>query len=117
MSSFPILSAIWLTPFLAGLGLIVLVPGQNVKAVKVTALLASGLSLLLTAFLCFRFDYARGGELQFKELFPLITDLRVNYSLGASIGKYLKKSSVRVAGSRQHTGVAMGISIIIWMLL
>jgi NADH-quinone oxidoreductase subunit M len=82
MLSFPILSAIWLIPFLAGLGLIVFVPGRNVMAVKWVALISSGLSLLLGVFLCTQFDYAKGGELQFKEVLALIPDINVYYRLG-----------------------------------
>ena len=77
-----ILSLIWLVPFITGLALIALVPGTNIKAVKWASLGASAVSLLLTGWLCFHFDYAKSGELQFNESFPLIKDLHVNYRVG-----------------------------------
>src|SRR6185369_7524960 len=74
-----ILSLIWLLPFVTGLVLIAAVPGSNIKAVKWAALLSSGASLLLTAWLCFRFDYSKSGEWQFHERFSLVSDLHINY--------------------------------------
>jgi NADH-quinone oxidoreductase subunit M len=82
MNGFPILSAIWLAPFLAGLGLMALVPGRNVKAVKWVSLIASGISLLLTAWLCFIFDYKNGGQPQFVERLMLVPDLGIEYFMG-----------------------------------
>ncbi len=82
MSSFPILSAIWLAPFLAALLMIPLVPGTKLKTIKWIALIASGFSLLTALCLAWRFDGARGGELQFVEKFSLLPDLGVSYHLG-----------------------------------
>ncbi|MES2201992.1 MAG: NADH-quinone oxidoreductase subunit M [candidate division FCPU426 bacterium] len=82
MSSFPILSAIWFTPFLAGLLVIALVPGSRIQLIKWISLIASGASLLLTLMLCLRFDYGNGGALQFKETHNLIPGLGVDYRLG-----------------------------------
>lgn len=81
MMEFPILSAIWLAPFGTGLLLMALVPNGS-KSVKWIALAASGLSLLLTAWLLTLFDYGHGGTLQFEERLPLIPQLGVDYHLG-----------------------------------
>jgi NADH-quinone oxidoreductase subunit M len=78
----PILSAIWLIPFLSGLGLMLLVPGRYTAVVKWVALAASGASLLLVAALCFSFDYGHAGALQFGERFMMIPELGVEYRLG-----------------------------------
>src|SRR5262245_20073152 len=80
--NFPILSAIWLAPFLAGLVMMVAVPGSNLKLVKWVSLVSSGISLLLTAYLCTIFSYSNGGTAQFVERFDLIPELGVQYHLG-----------------------------------
>lgn len=77
-----ILSLIWLVPFVTGLGIIAAVPGSNVRAIKWTALISAGISVILTTWLCFQFDYSRSGELQFQEIFPLMKDLKINYHMG-----------------------------------
>ncbi len=79
-----ILSLIWLAPFVTGLGLMVFVPGTNLKAIKWAALISSGLSLLLTVLLCFQFDYSQlgAGKAQFVERFWLVKDLGIEYQLG-----------------------------------
>jgi NADH-quinone oxidoreductase subunit M len=77
-----ILSAIWLVPFITGLGLMVLVPGSNLKAIKWASLIASGISLALVAYLLCIFDYTGAGKAQFVERIPLIKDLGVEYLLG-----------------------------------
>jgi NADH-quinone oxidoreductase subunit M len=80
--NFPILSAIWLVPFVAGLLMMVAVPGSNVKLVKWISLAASGGSLLLTVWLCTMFDYQHGGAPQFNERLMLVPQLGVEYHLG-----------------------------------
>ncbi len=81
-ASFPILSAIWLTPFLAGLAIMVFVPSGNVKAIKWISLASAGASLLLTAYLCWIFDYAKGGVPQFVEDMTLVSNFNIHYKLG-----------------------------------
>ena len=77
-----ILSAIWLAPFLTGLGLMLFVPGTNLKVIKWAALLASGTSLVLTVLLCaFNYDYSLHAP-QLIERFWLIKDLGIEYHLG-----------------------------------
>jgi NADH-quinone oxidoreductase subunit M len=78
-----ILSAIWLAPFLTGLGLMLFVPGSNLKAIKWASLIASGASLILTVLLCLQFDYhfPKGG-VQLVERFWLVKDLGLEYHLG-----------------------------------
>jgi NADH-quinone oxidoreductase subunit M len=81
MTGFPILSAIWLAPFLTGLLLMAFVPSGS-RSIKWIALAASGLSLLCTAWLLTVFDYGHAGSLQFVERLPLIPELGVDYHLG-----------------------------------
>jgi NADH-quinone oxidoreductase subunit M len=82
MNALPLLSAIWLTPFVAGLLIMIAVPGRAVGAIKAIALAASGIALALTAWLLCRFDYAAAGSLQFVERIPLIPEFGVDYFLG-----------------------------------
>ncbi|HXC65394.1 MAG TPA: NADH-quinone oxidoreductase subunit M [bacterium] len=82
MGAFPILSAIWLAPFLTGIALMLFLPGKAVGVAKWVALFAAAASLGLVAWLCFNFDYAQAGQLQFVEKFPLIPELGVDYHLG-----------------------------------
>src|ERR1700677_4188945 len=83
MNGFPILSAIWLVPFVMGLAIMALVPDKDSKAIRRLALAASGCSLLLTVLLLCSFDYGHAGQLQFVERFPLVPELGVEYHLGA----------------------------------
>jgi NADH-quinone oxidoreductase subunit M len=83
MNGFPILSTIWLIPFVMGLAVMALVPDKDSKAIRWLALAASGASLLLTVLLLCRFDYGHAGQLQFVERFPLVPELGVEYHLGA----------------------------------
>ncbi|MGH7441524.1 MAG: complex I subunit 4 family protein, partial [bacterium] len=82
MSGFPILSAIWLIPFLAGVLMIFVVPAGRPKIARAVALAASSLSLLLTVVLLLRFDYGHAGQLQFAERWSWIPSLGVEYHLG-----------------------------------
>ncbi|HTB23448.1 MAG TPA: NADH-quinone oxidoreductase subunit M [bacterium] len=83
MNAFPILSAIWLAPFVTGLLIMAFVPDTRIQAIKWLSLGASGLSLLLTVWLLAQFDYGRAGQLQFAERFSLVPSLGVEYHLGA----------------------------------
>jgi NADH-quinone oxidoreductase subunit M len=81
MTGFPILSLIWLAPFVTGLFMMACVP-EGSKSVKWIALAAAGFSLLCTAGLLTVFDYGQAGVLQFVERWPLIPELGVEYHLG-----------------------------------
>jgi NADH-quinone oxidoreductase subunit M len=76
----PILSFITFFP-LAGLLLILVMPGRSDKAVKLTANLVAGLEFLATLFLLTGFR-AGSGEMQFVERAPWIKSLRVQYLMG-----------------------------------
>jgi NADH-quinone oxidoreductase subunit M len=82
MGAFPILSAVWLAPFLTGIAMMLFLPGRAVGVAKWVALFAASVSLGLVAWLCMNFDYAQAGQLQFVEKFPLIPELGVDYHLG-----------------------------------
>lgn len=79
---FPILSAIWLVPFIAGLAMMALVPASNLKAIKWLSLASSAVSLALTAYLCSIFDYGKAGAPQFVEELSLIPSFNIRYKLG-----------------------------------
>ncbi len=81
LAGFPILSAIWLAPFLAGIALM-FAPASWTRAPRMVALAASAVSLALTVALLFAFDYRAAGALQFQERWTWIADLGVEYRLG-----------------------------------
>jgi NADH-quinone oxidoreductase subunit M len=76
----PILSFITFFP-LAGLLLVLVMPGRSDKAVKLTANIVAGLEFLATLFLLTGFR-AGSGEMQFVERAPWIKSLRVQYLMG-----------------------------------
>lgn len=75
---------ITLTVFVPLLGTLVLifVPRSKEAASKITALVASGLSLLLAILMALRFDYSQTHTLQLAVKVPWIPQLDVNYHVG-----------------------------------
>ena len=76
----PILSFITFFP-LAGLVLILFLPGRKEKAVKLTAAIVAGLEFLATLYLLTGFRVG-SGEMQFVERAPWIKSLGVQYLMG-----------------------------------
>ncbi len=76
----PILSFITFFP-LAGLILILVLPGRKEKAVKLAANTVAGLEFLATLYLLTGFQ-AGSGEMQFVERAPWIKSVRVQYLMG-----------------------------------
>lgn len=74
------LSLIVLVPFVTCL-LILLVPPEQKTAMRVLAAVAGGVTLLLSLWLCLRFDFARGG-IQFEERIEWLPLAGVSYHLG-----------------------------------
>jgi NADH-quinone oxidoreductase subunit M len=77
---FPILSVTIFTPLLAGL-IILLLPASRKSEVKVTALAAASLSLLLSIWVYFSYNVAAGGY-QLQEHMAWLPALGISYSLG-----------------------------------
>ncbi|MBI5440227.1 MAG: NADH-quinone oxidoreductase subunit M [Deltaproteobacteria bacterium] len=77
MPGFPFLSAILLS-CIVGLCVILSVPEERKDVVRAVALLFSGVTLLLSAYLFFAYDKARGG-LQFVESVAWVPSLGIRY--------------------------------------
>ena len=77
---FPILSVIVLLPVLAGL-LILLIPGERKTEIRVAALAAGAVSLLLSIFVYFAYDVSAGGY-QFVEKYEWLPTLGISYYVG-----------------------------------
>ena len=78
--SFPIISVIVFTPLLTGL-LILLIPSDKKGEIRVTALAASALTLLLSAWMYFSYDTFAGGY-QFLERIEWLPALGISYQVG-----------------------------------
>jgi NADH-quinone oxidoreductase subunit M len=78
--SFPILSVIIFTPLVAGL-LILLLPANRKAEVRVTALAASAVSLLLSLWVFISYNSSAGGY-QFIEHIPWLPQLGISYYVG-----------------------------------
>jgi NADH-quinone oxidoreductase subunit M len=77
---FPLLSIIIFTPLLAGL-VILLIPARYKTAVKVTALAAASIDLLLSLLVFITYKFAAGGY-QFTEQLKWLPSLGISYHLG-----------------------------------
>ena len=77
---FPILSVIVLTPILAGM-LILLFPMDRKNEVRVTALAAASLALLLSIWVYFSYDQSLGG-LQLVEQYRWLPSFGISYYVG-----------------------------------
>ena len=77
---FPILSVIVFTPIIAGL-LILLIPEERKTEVRVAALAAGALALLLSIWVYFSYDVAAGGY-QFLEQYDWLPALGISYHVG-----------------------------------
>ncbi len=77
---FPILSFIVFTPIAAGL-LILLIPADRKTEVRVAALAAGALALVLSIWVYFSYDIAAAGY-QFVEKYPWLPALGISYHVG-----------------------------------
>lgn len=80
MAGFPILTTILLAPILGALAMIFMAKEAE-RTIKSIAAFAMGVSLVLSLYAYFTYDFVRGGT-QFGEHVPWIKDLGVNYSMG-----------------------------------
>lgn len=69
-----------LTPFVACL-VILLIPNERKALMRVVAALASGITVVLSLWLCFRFDFTQGG-IQFEERVDWLPQASISYHLG-----------------------------------
>jgi NADH-quinone oxidoreductase subunit M len=77
---FPILSVIVLTPIIAGM-LILLIPSDRKSEVRVTALAAATICLVLSGWVYFNYDISVGGY-QFVEKYNWLPQLGISYYVG-----------------------------------
>jgi NADH-quinone oxidoreductase subunit M len=77
---FPILSVIVFTPILAGM-LILLIPGERRDEIRVTALAAAFIAMILSAWVYFSYDSATGGY-QLVEKYDWLPVLGISYHVG-----------------------------------
>jgi NADH-quinone oxidoreductase subunit M len=77
---FPILSIITFLPLLAGV-IIFLLPPERKQAVRITAAIAAGITLLLTLITYFSYNPAAGGY-QLVEHYPWLPALGISYYMG-----------------------------------
>jgi NADH-quinone oxidoreductase subunit M len=103
---FPILSVIVFTPLVAGL-IILMVPGERKSEIRVIALAASIIALLLSAWVYFSYDISQGGY-QFMEKYPWLPALGVSYHVGVD---GMNAPLVLLTGVVMFTGVLISWGI------
>src|SRR5690554_2956250 len=103
---FPILSVIVLSPAIVGL-LILLIPAEKKTAIRVTALAAGAVSLLLSIFVYFAYDVSAGGY-QFVERYEWLPALGISYYVGVD---GMNTPLVLLTGIVMFTGVLISWKI------
>jgi NADH-quinone oxidoreductase subunit M len=103
---FPILSIIVFTPILAGL-LILLIPGERRDEIRVTALAAAFIAMLLSAWVYFTYDAAAGGY-QLVEKYDWLPVLGISYHVGVD---GISAPLVLLTGVVMFTGVLISWGI------
>lgn len=103
---FPILTFIVFTPMVAGL-LILLIPGERKREVRVAALAAGIIALVLSVWLYFSYDVAAGGY-QFVENYPWLPALGISYQVGVD---GMNTPLVLLTGVVMFTGVLISWNI------
>jgi NADH-quinone oxidoreductase subunit M len=103
---FPILSVIVFTPILAGL-LIFMLPAERKAEIRVTALAAATLALLLSIWVYFSYDISAGGY-QFVEKYTWMPALGISYHVGVD---GMNAPLVLLTGIVMFTGVLISWKI------
>jgi NADH-quinone oxidoreductase subunit M len=103
---FPILSIIVLTPVVTGL-LLFMLPGERKTEIRVTALVAAAIDLLLSIWVYFSYDIAAGGY-QFVEKYTWLKDLGISYYVGVN---GMNAPLVLLTGVVMFTGVLISWGI------
>lgn len=103
---FPILSVIVFSPILAGL-LILLIPAERKTEIRMAALAAGALSLLLSVWVYFAYDVSAGGY-QFVEKYDWLPALGISYYVGVD---GMNTPLVLLTGVVMFTGVLISWGI------
>jgi NADH-quinone oxidoreductase subunit M len=103
---FPILSFIVFTPIVAGL-LILLIPGERKTEIRMAALAAGALALILSIWVYFSYDVAAGGY-QFVEKYNWLSALGISFHVGVD---GMNAPLVLLTGVVMFTGVLISWGI------
>ncbi len=103
---FPILSVIVFAPLVAGL-LLLLIPGERKSEIRVAALAAATVTMLLSLWVYFSYDQAAGGY-QFVERYEWLPALGVSYYVGVD---GMNAPLVLLTGVVMFTGVLISWGI------
>ncbi len=103
---FPILSFVVFTPVAAGI-LILLIPGERKNEIRVTALAAGTLALVLSLWVYFSYDIGAGGY-QFVEKYSWLPQLGISYHVGVD---GMNTPLVLLTGIVMFTGVLISWGI------
>ncbi|HLE53476.1 MAG TPA: NADH-quinone oxidoreductase subunit M [Anaerolineales bacterium] len=103
---FPFLSVIVFTPILAGL-LLLMIPGERKAEIRVTALAAAFIAMILSTYVYFAYDSAVGGY-QFIEKYTWIPQLGISFHVGVD---GMSAPLVLLTGVVMFTGVLISWGI------
>jgi NADH-quinone oxidoreductase subunit M len=103
---FPFLSVIVFTPILAGL-LLLMIPGERKAEIRVTALAAAFIAMLLSIYVYFAYDSGVGGY-QFIEKYTWIPQLGISFHVGVD---GMSAPLVLLTGVVMFTGVLISWGI------
>jgi NADH-quinone oxidoreductase subunit M len=103
---FPILSFIVFTPIVAGL-LILLIPGERKTEIRMAALAAGAIALILSIWVYFSYDIAAGGY-QFVEQYSWLSALGISFHVGVD---GMNAPLVLLTGVVMFTGVMISWGI------
>ena len=103
---FPILSIIVFTPIISGL-LILLIPGDRKAEIRVAALAAASIALVLSVWLYFSYNWVIGGY-QYIENYPWLPALGISYTVGVN---GMNTPLVLLTGVVMFTGVLISWGI------
>ena len=103
---FPVLSLIVFTPIIAGL-LLLLIPSERKSEIRVAALAASSLALVLSIWVYFSYDVSAGGY-QFIERYDWLPQLGISYYVGVD---GMSAPLVLLTGVVMFTGVLISWGI------
>lgn len=103
---FPILSVIIFIPILTGM-LLLLIPGERKTEIRVTALAAAFLAMMLSTWVYFSYDKAAGGY-QFIEKYDWLPSLGISYHVGVD---GMSAPLVLLTGIVMFTGVLISWGI------
>ena len=103
---FPFLSVIVFTPIVAGL-LLLMIPGERKAEIRVTALAAAFIAMILSTYVYFAYDSAVGGY-QFIEKYTWIPQLGISFHVGVD---GMSAPLVLLTGVVMFTGVLISWGI------